>query len=167
MAKKRFTEGLESIFGDSEKKTKPLTLFPEEQVEIEVRPKKSRDGNSGTSKRFANKLDAFLAEAFEEVEKEEKGNDADKKEDSSEQMPRPRRKMRRGSGLDILIRNTRTTPAPTEEAPEPNTKRLTVVIERDQLDKLKEIARRKKVYLKDIIGDLVQEYISEEDKEDT
>jgi hypothetical protein len=40
-----------------------------------------------------------------------------------------------------------------------NTKRLTVTFDKKKLEKLKKIARLEKSYLKDILGEIVAEYI--------
>ena len=157
MAKKRFTDNLESLFGDSAEKKTP-SLFPDEQITVEVRTQADRSDQKG-NKRFAQKLDAFLAESFEEANAD---SDDDEGKPTPQPTQRPRLGRRRGSGLDILIRNTTTTAPTHEEIPEPNTKRLTVVIDKEQLQQLKEIARKENRYLKDIIGDLVDEYIQQQ-----
>ncbi|MCB0644189.1 MAG: hypothetical protein KDC44_21245, partial [Phaeodactylibacter sp.] len=61
------------------------------------------------------------------------------------------------SGLDVLIRRTIET---TElEVNYQSKKRITFVFDREKLDKLKQIARKEKSYLKDLVDELISEYI--------
>lgn len=61
-------------------------------------------------------------------------------------------------GLDMLIRRTVEKGA-IEEDIKTGTKRLTVSFDKEKLSKLKKIARIEKAYLKDILGEIVAEYI--------
>ena len=61
-------------------------------------------------------------------------------------------------GLDMLIRRTVERGA-VEDDQLTGTRRLTVTFDREKLSKLKTIARMEKAYLKDILGDIVEEYI--------
>jgi hypothetical protein len=63
-------------------------------------------------------------------------------------------------GLDALIRETvETSTVETSQTPE-GLKRVTITIDQKRLDKLKKIARIEKSYLKDIINEVVAEYIA-------
>lgn len=66
---------------------------------------------------------------------------------------------RPGTGLDMLIRRT-VERGEIEEEKSTGTKRLTVVFDKKKLKKLKSIARMEKAYLKDILGEIVGEYIN-------
>ncbi|MEY3052065.1 MAG: hypothetical protein RLY31_1850 [Bacteroidota bacterium] len=67
-------------------------------------------------------------------------------------------RRRPGGGLDVLIRRTVEMGAVEEDAS--GTKRLTVSFDKEKLNKLKIIARLEKAYLKDILGEIIDEYIS-------
>lgn len=145
MAKKRFTEGLDSLFGGTSGPPKEsLSLFPEE-----IKPGTAqRDDEKKSNKGFASQLDAFLAEAFE-------NEDASEQNDSSTS-----KKGKRLAGLDLLIRQT--TDAPPKNRPTLSEKRrLTLAFDKQQLSKLKEIAEREGVYLKDLINQLIERYLQE------
>ena len=78
---------------------------------------------------------------------------------AAEEKPKPKPKTRKKfSGLDALIRST-IEPKPVEPPVEKNTKRVTLVFDKEKLSKLKSIARAKRTYIKDIIDDMVSEFI--------
>ena len=62
----------------------------------------------------------------------------------------------------MLIRQTGDEPAPSSRST--LTRRLTLAFNKEQLEKLKQIARVEGIYLKDLINDLVDRYISEYEK---
>ena len=120
MAKKKFTEGLESILGPASDEAVPgdnLLLFPME---------------------------------------EEKGS-------LSKKSPARKKRRKPIGGLDLLIRKTLDQESLKEEGLP--TKRVTITFERAKLEKLKTISRMQKVYLKDIINDLVDNYIDHYEEE--
>ncbi|RME94117.1 MAG: hypothetical protein D6772_15080 [Bacteroidetes bacterium] len=149
MAKKRFTDGLNSLFGEEENPTpqKELTLFPQEERGVARRDEEKR-----SSKGFASQLDAFLAEAFEA--------EAEAREDSPTEKRSHGTKARRLSGLDMLIRQT--TDAPPAAGPKTSDRRrLTLAFDKAQLARLKEIAKAEGMYLKDLIKQLIERYLAE------
>lgn len=145
MAKKRFTEGLDSLFGGSNELTKePLSLFPEEKRQGSAK----RDEEKKSNKGFASQLDAFLAEAFENEDHKEQASKASS------------RKGKRLAGLDLLIQQT--AEAPPKNLPRLTDKRrLTLAFDKQQLNRLKEIAEREGVFLKDLINQLIERYLQE------
>lgn len=152
MAKKRFTEGMESLFGDSHSDTKAthtLSLFPDDPS-----PSASKDDDRRSShgKGFTSQLEAFLAEAFDAITTEEDTSDY-LNEDAAARSRRPR------TGLDLLIRST----ADQEDfKPQTHTtRRVTLVFPKEHLEKLKTAAKDQNLYLKDIINQLVERYIVE------
>jgi hypothetical protein len=151
MSKKKFTAGLESLFGDSPQETDQkgnLLLFPMEK-KLE---KKRKDFEKGSpSKKFANDIDSFLKEAFDEAF-EEIQDPQNKKSTSGKKSNRPL------TGLDALIRSTIEPVAPVE-IDRDKSKRITFIVDREKLDKLKDIAKKEKAYLKDIIKNIVEEYV--------
>jgi hypothetical protein len=145
LAKKRFTEGLDSLFGGTNGPPKEsLSLFPEEPTPGTAK----RDDEKKSNKGFASQLDAFLAEAFENED------NVDQKDSSTP------KKGKRLAGLDLLIRQT--TDAPPKNRPTLSEKRrLTLAFDKQQLSKLKEIAEREGVYLKDLINQLIERYLQD------
>lgn len=149
MAKKRFTEGLDSLFGDADEQQgqQTLSLFPEESPSGSAK----RDDEKKSSKGFASQLDAFLAEAFENEPAQAKG---------STKKAKPKRRL---AGLDLLIQQT-------AEAPKRGTtkladkRRLTLAFDKKQLAELKQIAEAQGVFLKDLIAQLIERYLEERDK---
>lgn len=110
MSKKKFTAGLESLFGDTSEDLfrKEVTPSPEEK-------KKEREGRSdgeerpASGKDFTSDLQSFLEESFEEsLERQLK--------DSSRPSTQTR-KRRRPSGLDMLIQRTVDEAARRPESP--------------------------------------------------
>jgi hypothetical protein len=99
----------------------------------------------------------LLQEALEEsLEKyEAKSSGSTKTRISAEQQP-----MRRLTGLDSLIRQTIDVQEITTDE-QSGKKRLTVAVDRSQLDRLKLIARLENSYLKDLLVGVIDEYIND------
>ncbi len=159
MSKKRFTDGLESLFGFSEggdlAEESPLLAETEVRVITEPKAKKAR-GRS--SKNFTSDLDSLFEDTLEDVIEETKtdyqqGIKPDKK----------RKQRRPVSGLDALIRRTLDTGE--SEVSYDKRKRVTFVFEKSKVEKLKRIAKAQKVYLKDILGEIVKDYLHQYEKE--
>lgn len=159
MAKKRFTDSFDSLFGD------PM----EEQLpkEDEVRTGRpatdehsvaddEEDGKKASGKTFTDSLQSFLSETFE-ASFERQMAEAEKQKEAK---PKARKPRRRRSGLDMLIRSTvEPSKVEIEEGDQPKRRRITLTFEPQKLEKLKSIAKVEKAMLKDIINDLVGEYI--------
>ena len=161
MSKKKFTVGLESLFG-----TVTEEAFQEESPLLDKQEKEVKKvTSSGSSKKrsskdFTSDLDTLFEEALAETseEKEEKANS------KVQAPPKPRkRRLRRLSGLDALIRHTEDMDV--VEVNVPTKKRVTFVFDKEKLAKLKQIAKSEKAYLKDIIGDVVSNFIEKYEKE--
>lgn len=150
---------MESLFGPAEPQEKSFNLFPEEKKsEAAERPEEKESQPSGkkpaSHKGFADSLDAFLAEAFEAMEEGE----------SESKSGRSNRGRRAGSGLDLLIQSTTNK---TEFIPQQHdSRRVTLVFNKKHLEQLKKVARKRNVYLKDVIGEIVEQYLSRQKKKD-
>ncbi|MEL6865703.1 MAG: hypothetical protein AAFP19_14860 [Bacteroidota bacterium] len=163
MSKKKFTDGLEDLFGPSFEEgiqdgNPFLTTTVEEKVGRKEKStvKKSRK-RKASGKNFTSDLESLfqhaLTEAIDESSRKLKGK--------TETQPKTQvRRIRRRpvSGLDSLIRQTITTSRVDIETG--TKKRVTFVFDKSKLAKLKRIAKVEKAYLKDIIGSIVEEYIS-------
>ena len=158
MSKKKFTDGLESLFGEAkEDSLQEDSPFLTTTVVIEKKKKKSAK-RSGKS--FASDLESLFSNAVTEaIEKtsEKEALQQERKSRADRIRSRPR------GGLDALIRQTITSSRVDIETT--STKRVTFVFDKRKLVKLKAIAKQEKAYLKDIIGDVVAEYIRHYEQE--
>lgn len=159
MSKKRFTAGLESLFGDtadifSDKDTLPADAELAQGKQGDAAVKKA--GNKDFSSALASFLHTAFEDAFEEQVEARKAA-----QPTSGDIPAPA--PRPAGGLDLLIRNT-ITPSGVEIHPF-STRRITLVFDNDMLGKLKSIAKIEKSHLKDIVNDIVAAYISDYERQ--
>lgn len=164
MSKKKFTDGLESIFvpdpAEAMGRGSAFLRNPFEpgakSDEAAVTPKKTAPAR----KNFTTDLDSLLEEALQEsfVEQLQKSQpSAESKAQVFHQQTHRRRPL---TGIDMLIRRTvQAGNLEVEEDEASATKRLTITFDKRKLEKLKQIARMEKTYLKDILGDIVAEFI--------
>lgn len=157
MSKKKFTEGMESLFNDE-----PLEREEQQSVSRVRKTATSveEEKRSSSGKNFTDDLQSFLQTAFEESY--ERQTEKRKKEDYSADIKKRRSKPM--SGLDALIRAT-VEPSSRVDAKSKAVRRMTVAFDEDKLTKLKRIARLEKAYLRDIIDRIVAEYIEEYESE--
>ena len=160
MSKKKFTVGLESLFqeedvaGEQQQEGSALLFPPEPKT---VKGKKSKKGaKKKSSKNFTDDMQDFLIDSFEESFERQM---AKRSEKPSPNKIIKKRSKRPRSGLDLLIRST-VNPS-TIEFDEHETKRITLVFDIKKLEKLRSIARDKRTYLKDIIDEIVGEFIDD------
>lgn len=119
-------------------------------------------------KTFTTDLDSLLEEALQETFEEQLQQQRDPQQAMPASAGSPSSKAqvfhqqahrrRPMGGLDMLIRRT-VERGVVEEDQLTGTRRLTVTFDKEKLNKLKTIARIEKAYLKDILGDIVAEYI--------
>lgn len=157
MSKKKFTDGLESLFGHSEggnlQESSPLLVKTKKK---ERKSKKKKKGKR-SSKDFTSDLDSLFEDALKDT-LEEKAEKIVK--DKAKISPARKARPRAVFGLDALIRRTSDSSEFTEYQ-ETRKKRVTFIFDKQKLVKLKKIAKVEKLYLKDIIGDVMAEYIEE------
>ncbi|MCC6726024.1 MAG: hypothetical protein IT258_16075 [Saprospiraceae bacterium] len=165
MSKKKFTDGLESLFSiDHNKESGQGTTFLEGANPDEMRPGAGRPAAVKPThrKNFTTDLDSLLQEAmqesFEEQLQEREANAATSSPTKAQPFHQQQVRRKPLGGLDMLIRRTVEQGAVAED-PLTGTRRLTVTFDKEKLNKLKTIARMEKAYLKDILGDIVEEYI--------
>jgi len=160
VSKKKFKDGLESLFGESNKGTlqEDSPLLEETSVVTqpeETQPKVRRLKSKRSSKNFTSDLDSLFQEALEESLEE-----AANKIVTDKTKVSPARKPKREAvfGLDALIRRTVESSIDVEAN---NKKRVTFVFDKSKLMKLKKIAKVERSYLKDIIGQVMSDFIEE------
>ncbi len=164
MSKKKFTDGLESLFSyDNNKESGQGTTFLEGAKPEEMRPGVGKPAatKSSSRKNFTTDLDSLLQEAMQESFQEQiQEREAAAAASANKSQPFHQQAHRRKplGGLDMLIRRT-VERGTVEDDQLTGTRRLTVTFDREKLSKLKTIARMEKAYLKDILGDIVEEYI--------
>lgn len=164
MSKKKFTEGLETLFSDLEQDSfsgQHALLKTTGKDRAAAASEKEAGGEAekkSSGKRFSDDLESFLHSAFEDsFERQMRREPA-----PAEEAAIKKRTHRPVSGLDTLIRNTVDLKQINyEELP---TRRLTIVFDTQKLHKLKEIARLEKTILRDIIDDIVAQYIESYEK---
>lgn len=156
MSKKKFSEGLDDLFREQS----AGETFWGQATEAPARERKAAHKN------FMHDLDLLLQEALDES-LNNAGTDDDQPAAAN---ARTKSKTTAGayrapvSGLDALIRQTiDVQEMHTDE--ETGKKRLTVAVDKTKLDKLKTIARLENAYMKDILVQLIDEYIREYTKE--
>ncbi|TAK47381.1 MAG: hypothetical protein EPO28_01875 [Saprospiraceae bacterium] len=165
MSKKKFTTRLDSIFSpEPNAVTGRGTAFLRNPFEPgDGKGEKASKPNKRSSRKdFTTDLDSLLEEALQESfdEQIEASASSDSKaQDFHQQAPR----KRPFNALDRLIRRTIiSSDMQVEEKPlYDGRRRLTVTFEKKKVEKLKKIARIEKSYLKDILGDIVANFIKE------
>ncbi|MFT4761065.1 MAG: hypothetical protein ACI9XO_002585 [Paraglaciecola sp.] len=166
MSKKRFTDGLESIFGEVHEETFDRGLLVEEKEDKTAAQAKSTTSTPkkrSSRKNFTTDLDSLFDGSLSEVVEEKlQGQRVAPRKNlngKSKSIERTQRARRPLSGLDALIRQTLDSGSLTYD---PNAKkRISFTCDKVKLDKLKKIARQEKAYLKDILGDIVASFITD------
>lgn len=166
MSKKKFTEGLERVFGDLDDTSagNERVIFIEEEEETPQPEKEAgRRKRSSSRKNFISDLDSLLSDALEDALSDEPTPAPEQKKKKDDKAVKPwRTKAPRKtlSGLDALIRQT-VRASKVEVKQQGKVRRVTFTFNEEHLEKLKKIARQKKVYLKDIVQEIVEEFIRE------
>ena len=158
MSKKKFKSGLESLFGEpavagmspflAEKKSTIAQKSKESSAPLLKNLKRS------SSKNFTADLESLFSDAIEKEQTEQQRRGS-KLRLSKKQPDRP------VIGLDALIRRTAERNYESQKAANPLKKRLTITMEHQKLEELKKVARQKKAYLRDIIDDLISDYLDQ------
>ena len=159
-SKKKFKAGLESLFGtekDQETLAEESPLLVKTQAL--VKKKKEKRVKKASGKNFTSDLDSLFEDSVKETIKEQaqtlvRGSKSEKKQAR-------RRNKKPLIGLDALIQRTYDGVDDSDFK-----KRVTVVLEKKKVEKLKKIAKSEKKYLKDILGNLVNEFMKEYDKKE-
>jgi hypothetical protein len=154
MAKKKFSQGLDDLFKEVNEPLRSGGAVSE----VTVRQPERR---LPSVKSFAQDLDALLHEAMEEsLGRLQDNTEVDTPRLSAKSKSENAQSQSRITGLDALIRQTIDVQELTRED-ESGTRRLTVSVDRSKLEKLKTIARLENTYLKDIMIDVIDEFIQE------
>ena len=154
MAKKRFSEGLDGLFTDAldEKIDKDPFLGSTVVAEKEKRVRSERRRGR---KNFTSDLDSLLESSMNEIHEREQKKEKRPDSDTSSHK-RKRRYKKPLRGLNALIRQTLE---PDFYEIEDDKKRVTFIYRKSKYKKLKKIAKKENIYLKDIIGKVLTKYI--------
>jgi hypothetical protein len=150
--KKKFSEGLEQMFQTSlfEGLYEPM----DKQDAPSVPPPSAQDRQSpGVSKSFAGSLEQFLQETIDEIVEEKVGEIQEKGLETV--RANKGRSNKPAIGIDILIRST----VESAEAYDNGKKRITFTFEKDKVEKLREIADQERSRIRDIVEDLINNFI--------
>ena len=148
MAKKKFKLGLGDLLDNAMDNDTPKTE-PKKQTR---KTTKRTTSKKKTTKSFSTNLDDLFQEAIEESVQE----NAQKIKTKKRTISKRKKPM---FGLDALIRETVET-SKVEITPT-NTERVTFVFDENKISKLKQLARLKKSYVKDIVNEIISEYLDE------
>lgn len=160
MAKKKFTSGLDSLFGDTNEQNtldQGSVLLKKTRVKKEVKRPTKVVARKRSNKNFTSDLDSLFNESM-----------MDESPEMTEERSTPRRTGRRLNrpritGLDALI--SKTTDFDYDAVEREIKKRVTFVFDKNKYNKLKRIAKVESQYLKDILGKVVTEFIDEYETE--
>jgi hypothetical protein len=162
MAKKRFTDDLFGLFeepqetgAEQQQDAVPTT----EEIEVSVPVQTPRAKRKLSSKKFTADLDAFFNDAFDQDATPAPAASPP----SSPRLPTSRRLGRKRSGLDYLIRSTvkENDPDRPRGGNTAETKRVTLIFNKEHLATLKAQAKERGIYLKDIVQEMVENYLED------
>ncbi len=161
MSKKKFTEGLESLFAEPSEEliqmdqsmlsASPSASRKPSQLKPKEKPRKSN------SKNFEEDLHSFLQDAFKESLEEKIPGSSPLPPD----LEIKKRTKKPADGIDSLIRNTIEPEKIVFKGK--SIKQVVVTFDEEKLKKLKKIARLEKKYLRKVINDIVDEFIHDYD----
>ena len=162
MSKKKFKAGLESLFGDTGVDDqlpgiRPL-LVDEEPKESTNSAARAKRPKKRSTKNFTSDLEDLFHSALDKEYKEKvkksplaSGRDTKIK----------KRSERPVIGIDALIRRTSMENREEIKIDTPSKKRVTLTLEKRKVEQLKSIAKSKKAYLKDIVDEIISDYLNE------
>ena len=160
MSKKKFKAGLESLFSDTGADDqlpgiRPLLVEEETRESLDTRRTRQK---KRSSKNFTSDLEGLFHNALDKEYKEpaKKSSLA-----SGRDTKIKKRSDRPVIGIDALIRRTSTENKEELKSSSPLKKRVTFSLEKKKLEKLKDIAKSKKAYLKDVVDDIISQYLDE------
>jgi len=157
VSKKKFTAGLESLFGEAEGNDQLPGIRPLLVEENKAKARKNKRPKKRSSKNFTSDLEGLFHSALDKEYKEKVDNNPTTKRDRVVK----KRNERPVIGIDALIRRTSKENRDDIEVGTPMKKRVTFTLERKKIEQLKSIAKSKKAYLKDVVDDIISRYLNE------
>lgn len=175
MSKKIFSSGLESVFSEEAQYEPNIDDSPWLlETSIVEAPRRTTKSVSTVARRPSKSFTSDLESLFAVAAIEQRPRDSASQQSDdlmSRGRNRPRKRVGVLSGLDSLIRDTTNgkemAKQEQEEAEDSSIrKRVTFTYDRERFAQLKLIARNEGAYLKDIISNLLNEYISKYETEE-
>ncbi len=162
MSKKKFKAGLESLFGNTEGEDqlpgiRPLLVEEKEKTKSKTATLSGKRPRRRSSKNFTSDLEGLFHSALDKEYKEKVENNPTTKRDRRVK----KRSERPVIGIDALIRRTSSENKAELEVGTPMKKRVTFTLEKKKIEQLKSIAKSKKAYLKDVVDDIISQYLNE------
>lgn len=160
MSKKKFKAGLESLFGDTGADDQLPGIRP---LLVEEEARESRDTTrrkrpkKRSSKNFTSDLEGLFHSTLDEYKEPTQQSARTSRRDTKVK----KRSQRPVIGIDALIRRTSMENREDFAISSPLKKRVTFSLEKKKIEKLKSIAKSKKAYLKDIVDDIISQYLEE------
>lgn len=150
---------MESLFGDLEEEQGSGSSWldmPEEGAS-DANDKERKRSSSG--KDFSSDLQSFLQEAFDDSV-ERQLEERQQRDEAQPATPSVKKKHHRPmAGLDALIRST-VDPRPSSAFQDKRPKRVTLSFDPEKLEKLKAIAKSQRALLRDVIDEIVADYLN-------
>ncbi len=134
---KTFSSGFDDLFNDAvEQQTKPIT---------------GASSKSSSKKNFSDSLESIFQDAITEAVEAKAEKVAEGKS-----IKKEKRRTKPMFGLDSLIRQT------IEQSEiKPNKKRISFTFETEKIEKLRGIAKTEKARIRDIVNELITDYIQQ------
>ncbi len=159
--KKKFTAGLESVFMETTEAFEHETVgLVDEPTKRKTKPqpqKVKRIKPRGNNKDFTSDLDTLLELALSESD----NNYNEQQTEAKGSFKRSNKGLPAITGLDALIRQTVDVKTIDRTNSKKPTKRVTFTLDKEKLQRLKQIARIENAYLKDILSGLITDYIEQ------
>ena len=162
MSKKKFKSGLESLFGEPAVAGMSPYLSEKEKTNVKGNDTKEKSVpllkslKRSSSKNFTADLESLFTESTDNEQSIlSKSAEKNNLRLTKKQPDKP------VIGLDALIRRTAQEAFDAKKVANPLKKRLTIIMERQKLEELKKVAREKKAYLRDLIDDLISDYLQQ------
>jgi hypothetical protein len=161
VSKKSFTDGLESLFSSGGREEALETLArPKRRPGMRGRDKPVDEDDALGSRKLSGKTFALDLEAFLEDVLQDDSDEATPEAAQDTHTPPPREKPPANpQGIDALIRST--LESSEIEITRGKTKRVTFFFDERKVEALKEIARKEKRYMREVISRIVAEYLDQ------
>lgn len=168
---KGFKAGLEQLWMDAieeEDSLQSISPTPKSKPKVASKPKKktTKSTRSSTSKSFTDDLSSLFNDSIMESvqERVKQIKEQPKSTKKAKSTRKQKAKIDKPSGLDVLIRRT-VESSKVDISHEPK-RRITFLFEEEKIARLKSIAKARQAYIKDIIGDIVSEFIDDYEKKE-
>jgi hypothetical protein len=156
MSKKKFSDGLDSIFSDIHEEVMATTYVLKDNPKADTEERNSKMERKG-GKNFSSNMDDVIMKSF--VTNNETQN---KEEDDNSNIRYSHVKKQRTplTGIDGLFSRS----IEYGDLENDSKKRIVLILENHKVDKLKSIAKKEHLFLKDIIIQSVSSYIDQYDR---